>query len=121
LLSKSLTTTPQPENNRVNALKTSPYHASSPYVSGSKRLFRESPTQEGFGFDGESTSFVDMHPSRNLWPKWMPPAIAALESLSASQGWGDIIGEWITFEERLGFPQGTVRTLLIVLFPLFLI
>lgn len=128
-ISKRSTTTSKAQSlsDPIHGHNNSPIHASSPHASSNERPLLNSPTplqkpspgRNGTPYEEQdyaSTSFLETHPSRNLWPDWMPPAIAALEALSATQEWRHTIGEWIIFEERLGFPRGTVRTYFVVLF-----
>jgi len=123
-----LTTTSQPQSlsDPIHGHNNSPINASSPHASNERPLLNSPtplqkplPHRDGTPYEEQdcvSTSFLETHPSRNLWPDWMPPAIAALETLSATQEWRHTIGEWIIFEERLGFPRGTVCIYSVVLF-----
>ena len=62
-------------------------------------------------------SLIDSHPNRDMWPDWIVPCVEALEGMCKGPLWERMIGDWLELENRLGYPEGKVRHLIIDLEP----
>jgi len=58
---------------------------------------------------GTMLKLVDTHPHCKRWPSWMKPALSRLESYTDNPTWKRLLGKWLEFEDKLGYPYGQVR------------
>lgn len=59
----------------------------------------------------KSTPSCKNHTGSSLWPEWMTEAVDALEPMLDNQIWADVMWNWVSLEELLGFPQGQVSNI----------